>query len=105
VNPVLEVTTLELRALQAKGGRILVDVWAEWCGPCKTMVPRLEEVASTLGSDVTVVKINAETERDFVKNNNVQTLPTLIVFHEFRELRRVVGSKSVKDVIKLVTGE
>lgn len=105
MSSVLDVTALELQAIQAKGGRVLVDVWAEWCGPCKTMVPRLEEVAKTLGPDVTVVKINADTERDFVKNNNIQTLPTLIVFHEFRELRRSVGSRSVKDVIRLVTGE
>ncbi|HEX6093605.1 MAG TPA: thioredoxin TrxA [Dongiaceae bacterium] len=59
---------------------VLVDFWAEWCGPCKMLAPHLEEIAQTMGDKVTVAKLNIDDNPRTTKNYGVKGIPTLMLF-------------------------
>jgi thioredoxin 1 len=59
---------------------VLVDFWAEWCGPCKMLAPALEEIAQTMGDKVTVAKLNIDDNPRTTKNYGVKGIPTLMMF-------------------------
>ncbi|MEO8758444.1 MAG: thioredoxin [Devosia sp.] len=67
--------------LQAKGP-VLVDFWAEWCGPCKAMDPILDELSVELAGRVKIVKLDVETNPSTVTTYNVRAMPTLMVFKD-----------------------
>ena len=59
---------------------VLVDFWAEWCGPCKQLAPALEEISQTMGDKVTVAKLNIDENPRTTKNYGVKGIPTLMMF-------------------------
>ena len=61
---------------------ILVDFWAEWCGPCKMIAPILEEIASEQGEHIQIAKLNVDEAGDIARRFEVMSIPTLIVFDE-----------------------
>lgn len=64
----------------AAGTPVVVDFWAEWCGPCKMLAPHLEEIAQTMGDKVTVAKLNIDDNPRTTKNYGVKGIPTLMLF-------------------------
>ncbi|RJF91059.1 thioredoxin TrxA [Sphingomonas cavernae] len=64
----------------AAEGPVLVDFWAEWCGPCKMIGPSLEEIAEELGDKVTIAKLNIEENPDAPAKYGVRSIPTMILF-------------------------
>ncbi len=59
---------------------VLVDFWAEWCGPCKMIGPSLEEISEEMGGDVTIVKLNIDDHPDTPTKYGVRGIPTMILF-------------------------
>lgn len=70
---------------------VLVDFWAEWCGPCKMIAPILEEIASTYS--LKIFKLNVDDNPNAAREFGVMSIPTLIVFKDGSPVKRIVGAK------------
>lgn len=81
---------------------VLVDFWASWCGPCRSIAPVIEELATELKSKAKVAKINVDDERDLAQKYNVMSIPTLIVFKNGEVAERAVGARPKEDIIALL---
>ena len=82
---------------------VLVDFWASWCGPCKMLMPVIDEIAGER-TDIKVGKINADEEEELLTKYNVSSIPTLILFKDGKPLRQSVGAVPKSEVIKLIEG-
>jgi len=72
---------------------ILVDFWAEWCGPCKLIAPILDEIASEQEGRLTVAKLNVDEAPDVARRFGVMSIPTMILFDGGEPAKRMVGAK------------
>jgi thioredoxin 1 len=72
---------------------ILVDFWAEWCGPCKLIAPILDEIASEQEGSLTVAKLNVDEAPDVARRFGVMSIPTMILFDGGEPAKRMVGAK------------
>ena len=71
---------------------VVVDFWAEWCGPCKMIAPALEEIAGSLGSKVKIVKLNVDENPATASKYGIMSIPTLMMFKNGKEASRQVGA-------------
>ncbi|HTH96707.1 MAG TPA: thioredoxin [Stellaceae bacterium] len=71
--------TFEKDVLSAPGP-VVVDFWAEWCGPCKAIAPGLEEISETLKGKVTIAKLDVDANQQVAQRYNISAIPTLIIF-------------------------
>lgn len=72
---------------------ILVDFWAEWCGPCKMIAPILSEIAAEKAGQVTIAKLNVDDHGDIAQRYGVMSIPTLLVFKDGNLVKTMVGAK------------
>jgi thioredoxin 1 len=72
---------------------VVVDFWAEWCGPCKMIAPTLAEIASEHEGKVRIAKLNVDDNPQTAMRFNVMSIPTLLVFSEGEPVKRLVGAK------------
>ena len=73
-------------------GPVLVDFWAEWCGPCKMIGPALEEISDELGEKVTIAKVNIDDSPDAPAKYGVRGIPTMILFNNGEKVNEKVGA-------------
>lgn len=83
-------------------GVVLVDFWAEWCGPCQVMIPRLEELAVKMGASAKVMKMNVDENPQTPQKFRIMSIPTMIVFKDGKAVEQVVGARSVDDLTALL---
>lgn len=82
-------------------GKVLVDFWAEWCGPCMMLGPIIEEVSEEV-DDVKFCKVNCDVARDVALQFGIMTIPNLIVFENGEQVNQSIGYIEKEDVLNLI---
>lgn len=80
------------RTVQDAGSPVLVDFWADWCGPCRAVAPALEELAQTMAGRLLIAKVDVDRYPEHALQLGVQAIPTLILFRDGREVDRMAGA-------------
>ena len=79
---------------------VLVDFWAEWCGPCKLIAPILEEIAAEQAGSIRIAKVNVDEAPDLARRFEVMSIPTLILFADGQPTTRIVGAKGKTQLLE-----
>jgi len=80
-----------------KTGKVLVDFFANWCGPCKMLAPVIEEIADDVGEHAVVAKVDIDEQRTLAMSYNISRIPTVILFENGAEIKRFEGIEA-KDI-------
>ena len=79
---------------------VLVDFWAEWCGPCKLIQPILEEIASEQGGKLKIAKLNIDENLEISRRFEVMSIPTMILFRDGEAQTRIIGAKGKQQLLQ-----
>jgi thioredoxin 1 len=83
---------------------VLVDFWAEWCGPCRAVGPVLEEVAGELQGKLKVVKLNVDENPETAAKYGIQSIPTLMIFKNGELASRQIGASPKAKIVQWISG-
>lgn len=81
---------------------VLVDFYADWCGPCKMLSPIIDEIANELGEKIKVCKLNVDENQDLAIEYEVMSIPTVIIFKDGKVANRLVGLRDKKEILALL---
>ena len=84
---------------------ILVDFWAEWCGPCKMLTPILEEISNDLSGKIQVAKVNLDDNQELAMKYSIRSIPTLLLFNSGELIDTKVGLLSKGDLVEWINSK
>ena len=84
---------------------VLVDFWAPWCGPCRTMAPAFEQAASLLEPTVRLAKLNTEDEQLIGANHGIRSIPTMVLYRDGKEIARQSGALIASAIVRWVQSQ
>ncbi|PWB78376.1 MAG: thioredoxin [Candidatus Methylomirabilota bacterium] len=94
-DKIVHITDRDFDERVMKGnGLILVDFWAEWCGPCRMVAPILDELAEELGAQVTIAKLNVDENRESAARFGIRSIPTILFFKDGVQVEQIIGALS-----------
>lgn len=96
----LNEVTFQQEVIEGKG-RVIVNFWAEWCGPCKLLIPILEEVSDIL--DTKIYKLNVDENPSLAGQFGIKSIPTMVVFDNGVRVKEVVGLRPKEEIIEKLT--
>lgn len=90
----------EQEVLEAKQP-VLVDFWAEWCGPCQMILPTIEELADEV-ENAKICKVNVDEQPDLAKRYGIMSIPTLVVIKDGKTVNKVVGARTKEEIKQML---
>ena len=91
--------TFEKEVMQAEG-KVLVDFWASWCGPCRMVSPIVDQIADE-NPDIKVCKVNVDEQNELASSFGVMSIPTLVAFKDGKEITRTIGAVPKASILKM----
>ena len=98
---ILHVDKNGFEELKASAKTIVLDFYAEWCGPCKMIAPYIEEIANE-DPDITVAKVDVDKATDLAIEFGIQSIPTIIVFKDGKATAKAIGYRSKEQLLDLI---
>jgi thioredoxin 1 len=81
-------------------GKVLVDFWASWCGPCLMLGPIIEEIGDEMGDKVKVVKVNVDEENELAAQYNISSIPSVFIFVDGEVKENIVGFRQKQEYLQ-----
>ena len=95
----VDAKALAAHRASTEGAAVLVDVWAPWCGPCRSMAPNFTAAAKALEPDVRLLKLNSDAEPQASAGLRISSIPTLLLFRQGREIARKSGAMTTPQIV------
>lgn len=85
-----------------KNGLVLVDFWATWCGPCRAIAPKLEEIAGEMGDKVSILKLDVDNNQETAAKFGIRSIPTMILFKNGQPVDQVMGNLPKENIVSFI---
>jgi thioredoxin 1 len=81
---------------------VLVDFWAEWCGPCRAIAPKLEEIAGEMASQVKIAKVDVDNNSESASRFGIRSIPTMILFKNGQPVDQIMGNQPKDNIVSFI---
>ncbi|AWB82879.1 thioredoxin [Corynebacterium yudongzhengii] len=106
MTPPVEVTQDNFRSTVIESDKpVLVDFWAEWCGPCKKLSPVIDEISEELGDKVTVAKVDVDAQRMLGAMYQVMSIPTVMLFKDGEKVDEFQGVRPKEEIVDMISSQ